>query len=171
MPKPQPLKDPAAFLKDLVSRKGESQRYATVFHGANLTFDPNEHAHSDTYDDTHAFLRGILENDGKYRKVAAFLCHADTVSDVFRFKEYFGMNGVFVYIYKTPEDFKATFCFPMVNASRFHLDVEILSHMALHWAKIAGKEVESVRVFIDRAFLRWEDMEEENLLFTEFESD
>jgi hypothetical protein len=171
MPKSQPLKDPAAFLKDLVSRKGESQRHATVFNGANLSFDPNEHSHSDTYDDTFGFINDIVQKDGKYRKLVAFLCHGDTVSDVYRFEYYFGLKGVFAYVHKDPESFRVTFCFPLINASRFHVDVEILSHIACHWAKIAGKDIESVRVFIDQAFLRWEDMEEENLLFTEFESD
>jgi hypothetical protein len=170
MPKPQPLKEPAAFLTDLVSRKGESQQYATVFYGANLTFDPNEHSHSDTYQDTLGFLHRIVEKDSKYRKLVAYLSHADNVSEVYRFEEYFGLSGVFAYVNKSPEELQVTFCFPMVNASRFYLDVEILSHMALHWAKIARKDACSVRVFIDRAFLRWEDMEENNLLYTEYES-
>lgn len=171
MPKPQPLKEPAAFLKDLVSRKGESQQYATMFYGANLTFDPNEHSHSDTYPDTLSFLQSIAQKDRKYQKLMTYLSHGDTVSECYRFKEYFGLTGLFAYVNKSSEDLQVTFCFPMVNASRFYLDVEILSHIALHWAKIARKDVSSVRVFIDRAFLRWEDMEEENLLFTEFESD
>lgn len=170
MPKSQPLKDPAAFLKDLVSRKGESQQYVTMFYGANLTFDPNEHAHSDTYQDTLGYLRRVAES-GKYQKLTTYLSHGDVVSETFRFKEYFGLTGVFAYINKDADSFQVTFCFPMVNASRFSLDVEILSHIALHWAKIARKDITLVRVFIDRAFLRWEDMEEENLLFTEFESD
>lgn len=171
MPKSQPLKDPAAFLKDLVSRKGESQRYATSFYGANLTFDPNEHAHSDTHSDTLEFLGNLAQEDGKYRKLITYLCHGEVVSDVYRFKEYFGLVGVFAYINKDTDGLRVTFCLPRANASRFSLDIEILSHMALHWAKIARKDIESVRVFIDQAFLRWEDMEEENLLFTEFESD
>jgi hypothetical protein len=171
MPKSQPLKDPAAFLKDLVSGKGESQQYATAFYGANLTFDPNEHAHSDTHSDTLGLLGHLAQEDAKYRKLITFLCHGDVVSDVYRFKEYFGLVGVFAYVRKDAEGFRVTFCFPLINANRFHVDVEILSHMALHWAKIARKDTVSVRVFIDQAFLRWEDMEEENLLFTEFESD
>jgi hypothetical protein len=171
MPKSQPLKDPAAFLKDLVSRRGESQQYATMFYGANLTFDPNEHSHSDTYADTLGFLQNLVQQDKKYRKLVSFLSHADVISETYRFKEYFGLTGVFAYINKDADSLRVTFCFPLVNASRFFLDVEILSHIALHWAKIARKDVESVRVFIDQAVLRWEDMEEENLLFTEFESD
>lgn len=172
MSKSQPLKDPAAFLKDLVVRRGESQRLACVFHGANLTFNPNEHAHSDTYDDTMDFVRRIMEVDGKYRKVACLLSHVDTVRETYRFKEYFGLTGVFAYISLDPvEGLSVTFCFPLINASRFGLDVEILSHIALHWAKLARTEITTLRVFIDQSFLRWEDMEEENLLFTEFESD
>ena len=171
MPKSQPLKDPATFLKDLVSRKGESQRHATVFHGANLAFDPNEHSHSDTHADTLGFLGQLAQEDEKYRKLITYLCHGDVVSDVYPFKEYFGLSGAFAYISKDAEGFRTTFCFPLINANRFHLDVEILSHIALHWAKVARKDEVSVRVFIDQAFLRWEDMEEENLLFTEFESD
>jgi hypothetical protein len=171
MPKFQPLKDPAAFLKNLVTQKGESQQHVCMFYGANLTFNPNEYSHSDTYQDTLDFLRRIAENDGKYRKVVTRLSHSDVIHETYRFKEYFGLTGVFAYLEQNPETLNVTFCFPMVNASRFFLDVEILSHMAIHWAKLARKDISSVRVFINQAFLRWEDMEQENLLFLEHESD
>jgi len=170
MPKLQPLKDPAAFLKDLVTQRGESQQHVCMFYGANLTFNPNEYSHSDTHQDTLELLRSVAEEDDEYRKVVVRLSHADLVSETYRFKDYFGLIGVFSYIQKSNEALDVTFCFPLVNANRFFLDVEILSHMAIHWAKIARKDINSVRVFINQAYLRWEDMEEENLLYTEYES-
>jgi len=171
MTKHQPLKDPGAFLKDLIARKGESQQYACVFHGANLTFNPHDHAHSDTYDDAIDFLRRVMVTDDEYCKLVSLLSHVDSVQEHYRFKEYFGLTGLFAYIRSDSEGFSVTFSFPSINASRFSVDVEVISHIALLWAKIVGKELTQVRAFINYAFLRWEDMEEENLLYTEFESD
>ena len=172
MAKSQPVKDPAAFLKDLVARRGQSQRYATVFSGANVSFDPNEHSHSDTYTDTLSFLQRLAENSRKYQRVITWLGHADHVEEHFVFPEYFGLTGVVAYIRKDKEEgFSVSFCFPQANISRIYVDVEILSHIALRWAKIANHELNEVRLFINYAFLKWEDMEEENLLYTEFESD
>jgi hypothetical protein len=171
MAKSQPVKDPAAFLKDLVARRGQSQRYATVFHGANVLFCPHEHSHSDTYQDSLSYLRRIAESSEEYRKVIACLTHTDRVEETFNFPEYFGLTGVFAYIRNDREEgFSITFCFPMADIRRFHVDVEILSHIALHWAKLARKDLDEVRVFINYAYLRWEDMEEGNLLYTEYES-
>lgn len=172
MAKSQPVKDPAAFLKDLIARRGQSQRYATVFHGANVLFDPREHSHSDTYTDTLSYMQRLAETSGKYRRVVTWLSHANHVDETYRFPEYFGLDGVVAYIRKDKEEgFSVTFCFPSANISRISVDVEIMSHIALLWAKIAGHDLTEVRLFINYAFLKWEDMEEENLLFTEFESD
>lgn len=172
MAKSQPVKDPAAFLKDLVARRGQSQRYATVFRGANVLFNPHEHSHSDTYSDSLTFLQRVAESSAEYQKVISRLTHADKIDETFRFPEYFGLTGLVAYLRNdTEEGFSATFVFPMINVSRFSIDIEIMSHIALHWAKLARKDLNEVRAFIDYAFLKWEDMEEENLLFTEFESD
>ena len=171
MSKSQPLKDPAAFLKDLIVRKGESQQYACVFYGANLLFNPEEHSHSDTYTDTKGYLLDLAESDDKYRELVTYISHSDYVQETYRFPEYFGLKGVITYVEKDAHTgLRLTFCFPQVNASRFGLDVEILSHIALLWSKLSRAELNNIRVFIDAAFLRWEDMEEENLLYTEYES-
>lgn len=173
MAKAQPLKDPANYLKNLIAKKGNSERYATVFHGANLMWDPREHSHSDTYDDTMAFLAQCTENDEPYKQLVWDLIHHTDGNYTYKFEDYWGVRGVFVFISKGYEEdhITITYGFPNVNASKFYLDVEILSHISLKWAKVAGRSIEEVRVFIDQAFLRWEDMENDNLLGLERESD
>lgn len=167
----RPLKDPAAFLKDLVANKGTSEQHGCVFRGANLAFDPTEQGHSDTYDDTMSLVRDLVPSEKKYRKLVSTLTHFDTVYESYTFSNYFGLKGVSAYIRKSPtEEFTVTFTFPMIDANRFALDIEIVSHISNFWAKISGQECRATRVFIDYAYLRWEDMEEENLLYTEYES-
>lgn len=171
MSRHSPVKDPAAFLKDLVVNKGTSEQYACVFRGANLTWNPHEHAHSDTHHDTMSLAQEMAAEDTEYQKMVAFLSHGDTVTYAYKFKEYFGLQGVMAYVRKNPQEgFYVTVVLPMINVAKFGLDVEIFSHLTLLWAKIAGSENPILRVFIDYSFLRWEDMEEENLLYTEYES-
>lgn len=172
MTRNQLLKDPAAFLKDLLVQKGTSEQYACVFRGANLTWNPQDHAHSDTYPDTMSLAREWAVEDTNYQRMSTFLSHGDAVNEFLQLDSYFGLKGVMIYLRKSPEEgFHVTVIMPMINASKFSLDVEILSHLTLLWAKIAGSEKPNLRVFIDYAFLRWEDMEEENLLYAEQESD
>ena len=173
MAKAQPLKDPANYLKNLIAKKGDSEHYATVFHGANLMWDPREHSHSDTYDDTMVFLAQATENDSSYKELIWDLIHRTDGKYTYKFEDYWGIRGVFAYVSKEyeGENLSATFAFPTINASKFSLDVEILSHISLKWAKIAGRSIGELRVFIDQAFLRWEDMENDNLLGFEQESD
>lgn len=173
MARPQPVKDPAQFLKDLVVRLGESEQYATVFRGANLLYTPQDHCHSDTYDDTMGLLVDLVEEDENYRSFVSRLSHTGFLTEKYEFPNYFGIKGVCVFVRHNhvENDFSVTFLMPQIDAQKFWLDIQILGHIALHWAKLAREDLTEVRVFIDYTFLRWEDMEEENLLFTEFESD
>ena len=171
--KQQPLKDPANYLKDLIAKKGNSERYATVFHGANLTWDPNEQAHSDTYDDTLAFVLDATEKDQEYFKLIWALSHHTDGQYHYRFENYFGIGGVTAFVCKEYEgdNLDVTFIFPYVDASKFGLDVEILSHISKLWANVSRRSISKVSAYINRCFLRWEDMENDNLLFLERESD
>ena len=173
MAKKQPLKDPANHLKNLIATRGKSERYATVFRGAHLMWDPHEHSHSDTYDDTMAYVLDITDGDGKYAKMIWALSHHTDGDHTYTFADYFGIGGVTALVEKEYEGdhLEVTFVFPYVDAAKFGLDVEILSHIAKLWAKVSGRSISKVCVFINRCFLRWEVMEMDNLLYTERESD
>jgi hypothetical protein len=51
------------------------------------------------------------------------------------------------------------------------VDVEIFSHLACHLGRLLEATETTVHFSICLAFLRWEDMEEEKLLYAEVDSD
>jgi hypothetical protein len=160
------LADPTAQLKDLIAKRGESGHHATEFYGAHITVDPDEHAHLDMRDDAMALLRQLVLEDPEYQQFAAFLSHTDCVQQIYRIPYYYGVKGVAIhYRGETNGVGRASVIMPQVNASRFDVDVEIFSHMIKHWGKLIGTAKNELRFYIDFAFLLWEDMEEENLLF------
>jgi hypothetical protein len=64
-----------------------------------------------------------------------------------------------------------TVTFPQIDASRVDIDVEIFSHMAIHFGRLLETIENTVHFSICFAFLRWEDMEEEGVLYAEVDSD
>ena len=168
----KPSSYPSQELKELITKYGKSERHLTSFNGANITFNPDEHIRSDFEDDTLNLLREFIEKDPEYTKLVAYLSHSDRVSHVYNFEDYFGLKGVNAYIWADRGDktFNLTFTFPLVNAAAFATDVAILSRIATFWGTVARMPVTEVRVFIHYAYLQWEVMEEEELLYTEYES-
>ena len=167
------LKDPIQHLKDLIAKKGVSGHHGTSFYGANVVWNPSEYSHSDTYDDAFDLLLETQRKDPhEYGALAFHLTHCRSEDLYYQLPDYYGTEGCMVYLRQeeAKNELAVTFVLPMFDASEFEDDIEILSHMALIWAKIAQRETCQVRLFCNEAFLRWETMEEDNLLFTEYES-
>ena len=166
------LLDPAEDLKKLIVQNGRSERHATTLPAVVLSFDPHEHIRSDFEDDTMAMLRDFTQEDEEYNKLVAWLTHADNVFHIHQFKDYFGSSTTSAYLRlnKSEGVFEITFAFPVVDASKFATDVAILSRISTFWASLARVEISQISVFIHHSYLRWEVMEEEELLYTEYES-
>lgn len=171
MPRSQNLKDPVSHLKNLIVKRGESGHLWTFFNGANVVWDPREHAHSDTYQDAKDVLLDWAD-DPCYKSFIVNLTHRAGEDFYYPISEFsvFPFGTVYLHRDTAHNSLGVTFTLPYLDASEFDVDVEILSHISLFWAKIAHAEVTSLRAFINCAFLKWEDMEGDNLLFTEYES-
>ncbi len=169
----RPLKrsNPTVYLKNLIATQGLSGHYATEFFNAHFDFDPEQHTHSDTYDDTFSLLRQWVDEDSGYRKLVCHLTHGDVVSSTFT-TNYFGTEGVTIhYIGERHGAGRLTVTFPNIDASRVDVDVEIFSHMSRHFGRLLETKEDHVHFSICHAFLRWEDMEEEGILYAEVDSD
>jgi hypothetical protein len=167
------LRCPSEELKQIIVKYGISERYFTSFSGANLSFNPNDFIRSDFEEDTLNLLREFTEADDQYNKLVSWLAHSDVVSHVYTFSDYFGMTGVSAYIRMDAKEgvFDLTFVFPKIDAAKFSTDVAILSRISTFWASVAQMPISKIRVFIHHSFLRWETMEEEELLYPlEYES-
>jgi hypothetical protein len=164
--------NPVVYLKNLICTSGLSGHHATEYHNAHFNYDPEEHAHSDTYDDTFSMLRQWVEEDIEYQKLICHATHGDAVSHAFIIPNYFGMGGVCIH-YRGQRKGNAylTVTFPQIDASRVDVDVEIFSHLACHLGRLLEAAETTVHFSICLAFLRWEDMEEEKLLYAEVDSD
>jgi hypothetical protein len=166
--------NPSVYLKNLIATQGFSAHHATEYYNAHVSFDPEEHAHSDTYDDTHSLLRQWLEEDNTegYGKLVHHVTHSDVISHSFKLQNYFGMGGVAIHFFGTKGgDGRMTVTFPVVDASRVDVDVEIFSHISRHIGRLLETKRNHVHFSICTAFLRWEDMEEEGILYAEVDSD
>lgn len=173
MPRTRTPKDPATHLKDLVVKRGESESFGTVFYGANLVVNPDDHAHSDSYDDARDVIQTLAERSEEYRKFIAKITHGDSYSLTFLFPSYFDTEGCLAY-FRGDADSRAvnvTFVLKEANVKLFDSDVEILSHIAAYWARLANREIKEMRIFVNQAFITWEDMEQDSLLYNEYESD
>jgi len=172
MPRTHYHTDPEAYLKNLVATRGASGHYATEFYGAHLLFNPGEHVHSDTYDDTMELLRTWAEEEEDYRKLVTYLTHATSVNRTYKVSSYFGMNGVTLNVNaERKRTGHLSVMFPQINAAKVGLDVEVFSHIAQLFGKWLESSNMEVRFFICFSFLRWEDMEEEGILTNlEYES-
>jgi hypothetical protein len=172
MARSQTLKDPVQHLKDLIVKRGVSGYVGTSVFGACCVWDPNDHTHSDTYDDALAFLRETHKRDPEeYGRLLFELTHCE--NDLFyQIPDYFGASGCMIYLRRVEakKEVAITFVFPLLDAKEFEDDIEILSHISSIWAKIAHCEINQVRLFANESFLKWVNMEEENLLYTEYES-
>jgi hypothetical protein len=164
--------NPAVYLKNLICTSGLSGHHATEYRNAHFDYDPEEHAHADTYDDTFNLLRDWMNEEEEYAKLIQYVAHSDVVSHTFVLKSYFGMGGVCVH-YRGQKKSAATLTvtFPQIDASRVDVDIEIFSHIARHLGRLLEVEESTVHFSICFAFLRWEDMEEEGILYAEVDSD
>lgn len=164
--------NPVVYLKNLICTSGSSGRFGTEYFNATVEYDPSEHAHSDTYDDTFSLLEDWAVDSPEYRKVVTNLTHANVCSEFFNIPSYFGMQNVTIHVIGTrKESCRLTVTFPCLDASRVDVDVEIFSHIALLFARFLESESATVHFNACFTFLRWEDMEEENLLYAEVDSD
>jgi hypothetical protein len=164
--------NPVVYLKNLICTSGLSGHHATEYHNAHFNYDPEEHAHSDMYDDTHNLLREWSLEDEGYAKLIQYVTHGDIVSYAFTLKNYFGMDGVSInYRGQKKSTAVLTVTFPQIDASRVDVDVEFFSHLARHLGRLLDVAETTVHFSICFAFLRWEDMEEEKLLYAEVDSD
>lgn len=173
MPRSQSLKEPVQHIKDLIAKRGVSGRYGTSLYGANILWVPQEYAHSDTYDDAMDFLRENFRKDPEeYGRLCYHLTHNTSGDLYYQLHDFYSLCGVMLYIRREDpnNELGVTFVFPRLDAKEFEEDIEILSHIAMELAKMARKETGQVRLFANEAFLRWENMEEDNLLYTEYES-
>ena len=164
--------NPAVYLKNLIATQGLSAHHATEYHNAHFDYNPEEHAHADTYDDTFNLLREWMVEEEEYAKLIQYVAHSDVVSHAFVLKSYFGMGGVCVH-YRGRKKGAAvmTVTFPQIDASRVDVDVEVFSHITRHLGRLLEVEESTVHFSICLAFLRWEDMEEEGILYAEVDSD
>ncbi len=150
-----------------------SGHHGTSLYGANIVWDPSEHAHSDTIDDALDALRDVYREDpDDYGKLLFHLTHCKGKDLFYQLPDFFGSEGCMVYLRQdeAKNELAVTFVFPILDAGSFEDDIEILSHFALVWAKTAHKTASQVRLFCNEAFLFWGDMEGDNLLYTEYES-
>ena len=117
-------------------------------------------------------LREWVAEEEEYGKLIQHLTHSDFVAHAFVLKNYFGMGGVCIH-YRGQKKGAGylTVTFPQIDASRVDVDVEIFSHMALHFGRLLETTENTVHFSICLAFLRWEDMEEEGVLYAEVDSD
>jgi hypothetical protein len=164
--------NPVVYLKNLICTSGLSGHHATEYHNAHFNYDPEEHAHSDMYDDTHNLLREWSLEDEGYTRLIQYVTHGDIVSYAFTLQNYFGMDGVSInYRGQKKSTAVLTVTFPQIDASRVDVDVEFFSHLARHLGRLLDVAETTVHFSICFAFLRWEDMEEEKLLYAEVDSD
>ena len=165
-------RNPAAVLKNLIATRGRSGHHATEHYGASVEFNAEEQAHSDTFDDSLSVMRQWAEEDESYKKFITVLTHGDRINYTFLLDHYFGMEGVCInYRGEKGGLGRTTVTFPQVNASKIDVDIEIFSHVARHFGRLLGTESNEVCFFVCFSFLRWEDMEEEKLLYAEIDSD
>jgi hypothetical protein len=172
MTRTQTLNDPTTHLKDLIAKKGVSEHHCTSLSGVNIVVNPHDHIHSDSEKDTMDLLLKCVERDPEYGRLIAHISHVDNEHLYYLLEDYYGLEGLMCYIKvnRAEEQFAVSFVVPEVDANVFSDDVEILSHMVVFWAKIARLPVKQFQIYIPYAHMRWEAMEEDNLLYTEYES-
>ena len=167
MPRTQTLNDPVAHLKNLIAKRGVSEHHCTSLTGVSISVDPYNHIHSDSEKDTMDLLLKCMDRDPQYGRLIAHISHIDNAQMYYLLEDYYGLAGMMCYIRidRAEEKFDVSFTVPQVDAYNFEDDVEILSHMTVFWSKIARLPVKQFKIFIPYAYMTWETMEEENLLF------
>lgn len=171
MARNQTLKDPVKYLKDRAATSGHSSADGAYLIGPSVVIDPHAHAHSDTYDDAIAFIKDRVDKDVDFARVVAILAIDPTPSIFYHIPDYFSHCGCTLHFIRDGQTLSTLAVLTEVSISEFEEDVEILSHIAIWFAKLANCQTGKLRVTLTRATLQWEQMEEENLLFnTERES-
>ena len=112
-------------------------------------------------------LLKCMDRDPEYGRLIAHISHVDNAHMYYLLEDYYGLKGMMCYIRidRAEEKFDVSFVIPEVDAYNFEDDIEILSHMTMFWSKIARLQAKQFKIFIPYAFMTWETMEEENLLF------
>jgi|GEM_PF-2359269 len=165
MARNQSLKDPVQYLKNRIITNGISGENGTYLIGASVVVNPNAHAHSDTYDDAISFIKDRIDDDKDFARMVATLAIESTSSVFFNIPNYFGHYGCTLHFIRDGQTLSMVAILTEISISEFEDDVEILSHIALWFAKLANCETGKLRVIMTRAMLYWGQMEEENLLF------
>lgn len=163
-------KDPVETLKTRIVKYGKSGSHGIYLFGTILAVSPLSHIHSDTAEVANEYVGHFLRSESGADLVASLLLTKDNHLTAM-VPHYLQNGGTDLNVFREGGLLNFLTVIPSVEVQDFDEQLEIWSHLAMTLCKLANCDVGHLQIMIANAFMSWERMEEEKLLYVpEFES-
>jgi hypothetical protein len=153
------LSDPVAFLTNLVTKKGRSERFGVYLTGVNVLADANENY---GYDVSQYLIEREIESLFSHEKADWNQLLVDTRLDIHEIVHPIsfirGRDPNTVYFISEGNEMSAFVFIPTILVEEFATEVTFYQHLLREVAHFAGKTSASIRFTLGSVSMEWDEL-------------